>query len=91
MKIKPLGKRILVKELEEKEEEMTEGGIVLPDSAKQEDKFIKAEVLEVGTSEGIEVKKGDKVILSSFSGTDIELGDEELTIIKDKDILATIE
>ncbi|MFP4588708.1 MAG: co-chaperone GroES [Candidatus Bipolaricaulota bacterium] len=92
MKIKPLGKRVLVKEVEqETEEETTEGGIVIPESAKEEDRFVTAEVKAVGTDEKIEVKEGDQVILSSFSGTDVELDDEELTIVKDKDILAIVE
>ncbi|MBS3764975.1 co-chaperone GroES [Candidatus Bipolaricaulota bacterium] len=94
MDIKPLGRRVLVQEVEEseeEEEEVTEGGIVLPDSAKSEDNYIKAEVLAVGTDEGIEVESGDEVILSSYSGTEIEVDAEELKIIKNKDILAKIE
>lgn len=92
MDIKPLGRRVLVREVEEQEEEeVTEGGIVLPDSAKSDDNFIKAEVLEIGTDENIEVEVGDEVILSSFSGTEIEVDGEEMKIIKNKDILAKIE
>ena len=92
MEIKPLGRRVLVEEIkEENEEETTEGGIVIPESAQEKDNYIKAEVLAVGTDENIEVEKGDKVILSGFSGTDVEMGGKELTIVKDKDILAKIE
>lgn len=92
MDIKPLGRRVLVREIEEQEEEeVTEGGIVLPDSAKSDDNFIRAEVLEIGTDEKIEVEVGDEVILSSFSGTEIEVDGEEMKIIKNKDILAKIE
>ncbi|MBS3786842.1 co-chaperone GroES [Candidatus Bipolaricaulota bacterium] len=93
MDIKPLGRRVLVSEVEEpeEEEEVTEGGIVLPDSAKSDDNYIRAEVLEIGTDENIEVKVGDEVILSSFSGTEIEVDDQEMKIIKNKDILAKIE
>ena len=92
MKIKPLGKRVLVQEVEEeKEEETTAGGIVLPDSAREEDRYVRAEVIAVGTDENIEVQEGDTVILSSFSGTNVELDGQELTIVKDKDILAKIE
>jgi chaperonin GroES len=92
MDIKPLGRRVLVREVEEQEEEeVTEGGIVLPDSAKSDDNFIRAEVLEIGTDENIEVEVGDEVILSSFSGTEIEVDGEEMKIIKNKDILAKIE
>jgi chaperonin GroES len=92
MDIKPLGRRVLVREIEEQEEEeVTEGGIVLPDSAKSDDNFIRAEVLEIGTDEKIEVEVGDEVILSSFSGTEIEVDGKEMKIIKNKDILAKIE
>jgi len=92
MDIKPLGRRVLVREVEEpEEEEVTEGGIVLPDSAKSDDNYIRAEVLAIGTDESIEVEVGDEVILSSFSGTDIEVDDQEMTVIKNKDILAKIE
>jgi chaperonin GroES len=94
MDIKPLGRRVLVQEVEEEEEEeeeVTEGGIVLPDSAKSEDNYIKAEVLAVGTDDKIEVEVGDEVILSSYSGTGIEVDGDELTILKNNDILAKIE
>jgi chaperonin GroES len=92
MDIKPLGRRVLVREVEEpEEEEVTEGGIVIPDSAKSDDNYIRAEVLAIGTDDSIEVKVGDEVILSSFSGTEIEVDDQEMKIIKNKDILAKIE
>lgn len=93
MDIKPLGRRVLVQEVEEpeEEEEVTEGGIVLPDSAKDEDNYIRAEVLAIGTDDKIEVKVGDEVILSSFSGTEIEVDQKDMKIIKNKDILAKIE
>lgn len=92
MDIKPLGRRVLVREVEEpEEEEVTEGGIVLPDSAKSDDNYIRAEVLAIGTDKSIEVEVGDEVILSSFSGTEIEVDDQEMKVIKNKDILAKIE
>ncbi len=92
MDIKPLGRRVLVQEVEEtEEEEVTEGGIVIPDSAKSDDNYIKAEVLAIGTDESIEVEVGDEVILSSFSGTEIEVDQKEMKIIKNNDILAKIE
>ena len=92
MDIKPLGRRVLVREIEEpEEEEVTEGGIVLPDSAKSDDNYIRAEVIAIGTDDSIEVEVGDEVILSSFSGTEIEVEDQEMKIIKNKDILAKIE
>lgn len=91
MDIKPLGRRVLVEKIVIEDEEVTEGGIVLPESAKEEDNYVKAEVLAIGTDEKIEVEIGDQVILSSFSGTEIEMDDRELKIVKDNNILAKIE
>jgi chaperonin GroES len=89
MKIKPLGKRILAKKIEE-EERKTSGGIVLPESAKS-DKVIRGKVLAIGNDEKIEVKEGDEIIVSSFAGTEIELEDEKLLLVKSSDVLAVIE
>jgi len=89
MKIKPLGKRILAKKIEE-EERKTSGGIVLPESAKS-DKVIRATVLAIGSDEKIEVKEGDEIIVSSFAGTEIEFKDEKLLLVKSSDVLAVIE
>jgi len=87
VKLKPLGNRVLVKRLEEEEA----GGIVLPADVERDEKYIKAEVIEVGTAEKIEVTKGDKVILSSFGGTEIEFDGEEYLVVKTTDILAKLE
>ena len=89
MKIKPLGNRVLAKKLEE-EERKTPGGIVLPESAKSE-KVVRAKVLDVGTNEKIEVKKGDEIIVSGFAGTEVEVGEDKLLLVKATDILAVIE
>jgi len=89
MKIKPLGKRILAKKIEE-EERKTSGGIVLPESAKS-DKVIRGTVLAIGNDEKIEVKEGDEIIVSSFAGTEIEFKDEKLLLVKSSDVLAVIE
>jgi len=89
MKIKPLGKRILAKKIEE-EERKTSGGIVLPESAKS-DKVIRGKVLAIGNDEKIEVKEGDEIIVSSFAGTEIEFKDEKLLLVKSSDVLAVIE
>ncbi|HCP32525.1 TPA: co-chaperone GroES [Candidatus Acetothermia bacterium] len=89
MKIKPLGKRILAKKIEE-EERKTSGGIVLPESAKS-DKVIRGKVLAIGSDEKIEVKEGDEIIVSSFAGTEIEFKDEKLLLVKSSDVLAVIE
>lgn len=87
-KLKPLGSRVLVRRYEETEE----GGIILPEEARKDMDFIRAEVIEVGPdSEKIRVRKGDKVLLSTLAGTKVRLNDEELFIVKSKEILATIE
>lgn len=89
MKIKPLGNRILAKKIEE-EERRTPGGIVLPESAKS-DKVIRAKVIAVGSNEKIEVKEGDEIIVSSFAGTEVEMGEDKLLLVKATDVLAVIE
>ena len=91
MKLQPLADRIVVKVLEA--EEVTRGGIVLPDSAKEKPQ--QAEVIEVGkgkVSDGKviapEVKKGDKVLFGKYSGTEITIDGKEYLILKEEDILA---
>ncbi len=89
VKIMPLGSRVLVRKLEEVAEES--GGIILPEEAKKDQGFVRAEVVEVGPKkEKIHVKKGDQVLLSGFSGTEIEMGGEKYFVVKSKDILAVI-
>lgn len=94
MKIKPLGARVLLKEVET--EETTKSGIVLPSNAKE--KPYMAEVIEVGPGEvkdgqeiKMQVKKGDKVLYSKYAGTEVKLDDEKYLIVKQDDILAIIE
>ncbi|MGY4706824.1 co-chaperone GroES [Candidatus Bipolaricaulota sp. J31] len=89
MKIKPLGNRVLIKKLEQ-EERKTPGGIVLPESVKDE-KAIRGEVVAVGTAEKIEVKEGDKVLVSAYAGTEVRMGEEKYLLVKTTDILAIIE
>ena len=93
MKLQPLADRIVVKVLEA--EEVTKGGIVLPDSAKEKPQ--QAEVIEVGKgkiSDGKviapEVKKGDKVLFGKYSGTEITIDGKEYLILKEEDILAIV-
>ena len=95
MAIQPLGDRIVVKALEA--QEVTKGGIVLPDSVKekpQEGKIIavgKGKVLESGSVQAPEVKVGDRVLYGKYSGTEITTKDgEELLIMKEEDILAIV-
>ena len=89
LKIKPLGSRVLVKEVEEREEK---GGIVLPEDVEVDRDFIKAEVVEIGTEEEkIKVKVGDKVLVDSFKGKKLEIDGEEYMIVQANDIVALVE
>ncbi|ABX31875.1 molecular chaperone GroES [Petrotoga mexicana DSM 14811] len=88
MTVKPLGNRLLIKPITE--ERKTEGGIVLPDSAKEKPQ--KAEVKEVGKlDEDYDLKVGDKVIFSKYAGTEIKIDDEDYIIIDVEDVLAKVE
>ena len=91
-KIEPLGDRVVIKPTAK--EEVSKGGIVLPDTAKekpQEGKIIAVgpgTLTEDGKRIAMEVKKGDKVIYSKYAGTEFKLDDEELVIMREGDILA---
>jgi chaperonin GroES len=88
MTVKPLGNRLLIKPIVE--EKKSEGGIVLPDSAKEKPQ--KAEVKEVGKlEEDYDIKVGDKVIFSKYAGTEIKIDDEDYIIIDIDDVLAKVE
>jgi len=89
MTIKPLGKRVLAKKIEA-EEKKTSGGIVLPDSVKN-DKVVRAEVVAIGTDEKFEVKVGDVILVGSFTGTEIEQGEDKLILVEENKILAVVE
>ena len=95
MKIRPLQDRILVKRLDE--EEKTKGGIIIPDSAKekpQEGKVIAVgggKVSEDGKVLPLDVKKGDKVLFSKYSGTEVTLDGEEHLIVREDDVLGILE
>ncbi|MDD4494644.1 MAG: co-chaperone GroES [Eubacteriales bacterium] len=93
MNIKPLADRVLIKSLDV--EETTKGGIVLPNSAKEKPQV--AEVVAVGPGgvvEGkevkMEVKVGDKVLISKYSGTEVKVDGAEYTIVRQSDILAVV-
>ncbi len=95
MKIRPLQDRIIVKRVDE--EETTKGGIIIPDSAKekpQEGKVIsvgKGKVNDDGKLQKLDVKKGDKVLFSKYSGTEINIDGEEHLIIREDDVLGVVE
>jgi chaperonin GroES len=91
-KIEPLGDRVVIKPTPQ--EEVSKGGIVLPDTAKekpQEGKIIAVgpgRLTEEGKRIAMDVKKGDKVIYSKYAGTEFKLDGEELIIMREGDILA---
>ncbi len=87
MKFKPLGKRALGKLVER--EETTSSGIVLPDTAKEKPQT--AEVVAIGDSADIRVGEGDIVVFAKYSGTEIELDDENYLILDSDDILGIVE
>lgn len=94
MNIKPLGERVVIKKVDA--EEKTKSGIVLPGQAQEKPQV--AEVLAVGPGGYVdgkeikmEVKVGDKVIFPKYSGTEIKIDGEELTIIEQSKLLAIIE
>ena len=90
MKIQPLGERVLIKP--EQEKEKTEGGIYIPESAKEEKK--RGEVVAAGTFENgndLPVNKGDKVIYGGYSSEDFEMNGEKYIFVEYKDVLAKVE
>ncbi len=87
MKIKPLGKRILIKQTEQ--EEVTKSGIVLPGTASKEKPII-GKVLAVGKKIE-EVSVGDKVIFEKHAGTEVKDGEETYLILEKDNVLAIVE
>ncbi len=94
MNVVPLHDRVLLKRLDEKE--VVKGGIIIPDTAKEKPQ--EADVIAVGkgrvTEDGkvipLDVKKGDKVLIGKFSGTEVTLEDVEHIIVREEEILAKI-
>ena len=94
MKLMPWGDRVIIKMMEA--EEKTKSGLILTGSAKEKPEV--AEIIEVGPGglvDGKEVKmtvkKGQKVITSKYSGTEVKVDGEEYTIVRQSDILAVVE
>ena len=95
MNVRPLADRILVRRVEEAEK--TRGGIIIPDSAKE--KPIQAKVIAVGAGKrdkdgkivALEVKAGDRVLFSKYSGTEVKIDGEEHLIMREDDILGIVE
>lgn len=94
VKFAPLGERVVLKPLER--DEVSKGGIILPDTAKEKPQ--EGEVVEVGPGRvaedgsriAMELKKGDRVIYSKFAGTEYKDEEEEYLILRESDILAKI-
>lgn len=95
MKFRPLHDRVLLRRVEQSEK--TAGGIIIPDSAKE--KPMEGEVVAVGAGlreEGgkvipLDVKAGDRVLFSKWSGTEVNINGEELLVMKESDIMGIIE
>ncbi len=95
MNIKPLGDRVLVEPLEEKE--VKKGGIIIPDSAKEKPQ--EARVVALGTGKRdedgkkipFEVKKGDRVLISKYGGTELKLNGNNYLVMREEDILGVLE
>ena|SRR5689334_5685919 len=94
LKIKPVGDRILVQHIEEKEQ--VRGGVIIPDSAKEKPQEAKVIALGTGAKNKagdvipFEVKVGDKVLISKFSGSEVKLEAEKYTLVREDDILGVI-
>ena len=94
MNMKPLADRILVRRIEE--QEMKRGGIIIPDTAQEKPQ--EGEVVAIGpgrmTEEGkriaMEVKKGDRILIGKYSGTDVKIDGTEYTILREDDVLGIL-
>jgi len=94
VKIRPIGDRVLVKHLDDKEQ--ARGGIIIPDSAKEKPQ--EAEVIALGTGkrnddgkiQAFEVKVGDRVLVSKYGGTEVKLEEQKYTLVREDDILGVI-
>jgi chaperonin GroES len=94
MKVKPLNDRVLVKRMEEVQ--VTKGGILIPDTAKE--KPIEGKVIAVdpgkmsdaGTRMALQLKEGDRVLFGKYAGTEIKMEGEEYLMMREEDILAVI-
>ena len=96
MKVRPLGEKILVKRAEAQSK--TDAGIFLPESAKDQPKEGKVVALgsgilnkDTGEYMPFTVKKGDRVIFTSYAGTEVKIGDDEMLILTQDDVLGIIE
>ena len=93
VKIQPLADRVVIRPLEESEQ--MKGGLYIPDTAKE--KPMQGEIIAVGPGRiekgdkvPMELKVGDRVLYGKYSGTEVKLGDEDVLIIKESDVLAVL-
>jgi chaperonin GroES len=92
--LRPLGDKVIVRRLEA--EERTAGGIMLPDTAKEKPKrgtvlsVGSGRLLETGKRQPLSVKAGDKILFSSYAGTEVKVDGEEIVIMEESDILAIL-
>lgn len=95
VQITPLGDRVVVKALEQ--EERTRSGIVLPDTAKekpQEGEVVavgEGRTLDNGEKVAVSVAPGQRILFAKYAGTEVKLGEDELLILSEKDVLAIME
>ncbi len=95
MKLRPLHDRVLVKRLDE--DAKSSGGIIIPDTAKE--KPMQGKVVAVGSGArsddgkvvALDVKKGDTILFGKWSGTEVKVGNDDLLIMKESDIMGIIE
>src|SRR5438477_8694991 len=95
--VRPVGDRILVESVQEKENKGKKGGIIIPDTAKE--KPMESVVIALGTGKinddgkkiPFEIKKGDRILVSKYGGTEIKLDGKEYKILNSDDVLAVIE
>jgi len=95
--VRPVGDRILVEAVEEKENKGKKGGIIIPDTAKE--KPMESVVVALGTGKTddngkkvpFEVRKGDRVLVNKYGGTEIKLDGKEYKILNSEDVFAVIE
>ncbi|EAR22318.1 co-chaperone GroES [Nitrococcus mobilis] len=95
MKLRPLHDRVVIKRLEE--ERTSPGGIVIPDTAAE--KPIRGEIIAVGNGKQLDngeirpldVTVGDQVLFGKFAGTEVKIGDEDLLVMREDDVMAVVE
>ena len=95
MSLKPLGDRIVVKQIEAQDK--TKGGLVLPDSAKEKPQEAKVvavgtgRLLDDGSIKSLEIRNGDRILYGKYSGTEVSVEGTEYLILREEDVLAIVQ